>query len=276
MLAVLFLGAGISVVKRPGRGLRHRRYRHDGGDGHSRVCGGMALLEWPLWGAALLMAPFVAIDLVFLAANALKIVEGRLVAPPGGGLLLVIMSHGAARICWPRGTRRHRGAAGRLRTLDEKRGPERVSGTAVFLTSHPETVPTALLHNLGAQQDAARQSIILSVETLDAPRVDPSTALSWPRVSEAALHPVRLRFGYMEDPNIPQALPFCRAFGVKFDVMQTSFFLSRRSLRPSARSEMPAWQDRLFIWLARRASDASLYFRIPTSRAVEVGTQIVI
>ena len=232
--------------------------------------------KWPLWGAALLMAPFVAIDLVFLAANALKIVEGGWLPLLVGGLLLVIM------LTWRRGSHL---LAERTRRIEvplvdfvrsiEKRGPERVSGTAVFLTSHPETVPTALLHNLKHNKMLHEHNIILSVETLDAPRVDPKHRAVVARVSDSFTS-VRLRFGYMEDPNIPQALPFCRAFGVKFDVMQTSFFLSRRSLRPSARSEMPAWQDRLFIWLARRASDASLYFRIPTSRAVEVGTQIVI
>ncbi len=232
--------------------------------------------KWPVWSAALLMAPFIVIDLVFLAANALKIVEGGWLPLLVGGVLLVVM------LTWRRGSRL---LAERTRRTEvpldafvrsiEKRGPERVSGTAVFLTSHPENVPTALLHNLKHNKMLHERNIILSVETVDAPRVDLKHRAVVAKVSDTFTS-VRLRFGYMEDPNVPQALPSCREFGVKFDAMQTSFFLSRRSLRPSARSEMPAWQDKLFIWLARRANDASLYFRIPTSRAVEVGTQIVI
>jgi KUP system potassium uptake protein len=85
---------------------------------------------------------------------------------------------------------------------------------------------------------------------------------------------VTLTFGYMERPNIPRTLAICRKQGWKFDIMTTSFFLSRRSLKASARSEMPHWQDRLFIALARTASDATEYFQIPTGRVVEIGTQV--
>jgi KUP system potassium uptake protein len=87
---------------------------------------------------------------------------------------------------------------------------------------------------------------------------------------------VLLRFGYMETPNIPKALGVARKLGLQFDIMSTSFFLSRRALRPAPRSGMPRWQDRLFITLARSANDATDYFQIPTDRVVEVGTQVTI
>ena len=87
---------------------------------------------------------------------------------------------------------------------------------------------------------------------------------------------VLLRFGYMETPNIPRALVIARKLGWQFDIMSTSFFLSRRTLRPAADSRMPRWQDRLFITLARFANDATDYFQIPTGRVVEVGTQVTI
>ncbi|HMN86467.1 MAG TPA: potassium transporter Kup, partial [Bauldia sp.] len=85
-----------------------------------------------------------------------------------------------------------------------------------------------------------------------------------------------LRFGFMEQPNVPKALAIARKLGWTFDIMSTSFFLSRRSLRPSPTSGMPHWQDKLFILLARSSDDASNYFRIPTNRVVEIGTQVVI
>jgi KUP system potassium uptake protein len=87
---------------------------------------------------------------------------------------------------------------------------------------------------------------------------------------------VLLRFGYMETPNIPRSLAIARKLGWQFDIMSTSFFLSRRSLRTATHSGMPRWQDRLFITLARSANDATDYFQIPTDRVVEVGTQVTV
>jgi KUP system potassium uptake protein len=85
-----------------------------------------------------------------------------------------------------------------------------------------------------------------------------------------------LRFGFMESPNVPKALAIARKEGLTFDIMSTSFFLSRRSLKASATSGMPVWQDRLFIGLARSANDATDFFQIPTGRVVEVGTQVAV
>ena len=87
---------------------------------------------------------------------------------------------------------------------------------------------------------------------------------------------VVLRFGFMENPNVPRALAIARKLGWTFDIMSTSFFLSRRALKPAAHSGMPRWQDRLFIMLTRMANDATDYFQIPTGRVVEVGTQVTI
>jgi len=87
---------------------------------------------------------------------------------------------------------------------------------------------------------------------------------------------MRLRFGFMETPNVPKALGIARKLGWQFDIMSTSFFLSRRSLKPAAHSGMPRWQDRLFIGLTRVANDATDYYQIPTGRVVEVGTQVTI
>ena len=108
-----------------------------------------------------------------------------------------------------------------------------------------------------------------------APRVADADRISLETLSDHFTR-ITARIGYMESPNVPKALVACRALGLKFDVMGTSFFLSRRSLRPALHSKMPGWQDRLFINLARSADDASRYFHIPSGRAVEVGTQIPI
>jgi len=113
----------------------------------------------------------------------------------------------------------------------------------------------------------------VSVETTHTPRVDPGKRVQIEPVGSTFMR-VLLRFGYMETPNIPKALGVARKLGLQFDIMSTSFFLSRRALRRAPRSGMPRWQDRLFITLARSANDATDYFQIPTDRVVEVGTQV--
>jgi KUP system potassium uptake protein len=161
-----------------------------------------------------------------------------------------------------------------LRSL-EKKPPHIVPGTAVFLTSDPEFAPTALLHNFKHNKIMHEQNVILTIITADTPRVREEDRVTISRVSPHFSR-VTLKFGYMETPHVPKALAIARKKGWQFDIMSTSFFLSRRSLKPASHSGMPPWQDRLFIALARSASDASEFFQIPTGRVVEVGTQITV
>jgi KUP system potassium uptake protein len=161
-----------------------------------------------------------------------------------------------------------------LRSL-EKKPPHFVPGTAVFLTSDPDYAPTALLHNLKHNKVLHEHNVILTIVTTDTPRVPPEDRVTISPVSEH-FSTVALKFGFAEQPNIPRALAVARKHGWSFDIMSTSFFLSRRSLRPSPQSGMPQWQDRMFILLARTANDATDYFQIPTGRVVEVGTQVTV
>jgi KUP system potassium uptake protein len=183
---------------------------------------------------------------------------------------------------WRRGSRLLFAKTRRLETpLDdlvrilEKKPPARVPGTAVFLTGDPMSAPTALLHSLKHYKVLHEKNVIVSVETTHTPRVDDSKRVRIEPVG-STFQRVLLRFGYMETPNIPKALGIARRLGLQFDIMSTSFFLSRRTLRRAQRSGMPRWQDRLFIALARSANDATDYFQIPSDRVVEVGTQVTI
>ncbi len=234
------------------------------------------LWQWPLWAAGLLMMPFILIDSAFLLASMMKLLEGAWVPVLFGGLVVLVM------ITWRRGTailaqktRRTEIPLDTLIRSFEKKPPHIVPGTAVFLTSDPEFAPTALLHNLKHNKVLHEHNVILTVVIADTPRV----ALR-DRVTITPISPlfrrVALRFGYVESPNVPKALAIARKHGWYFDIMSTSFFLSRRSLKPAAHSGMPRWQDRLFIALARSASDATEFFHIPTGRVVEVGTQVTI
>jgi KUP system potassium uptake protein len=150
-----------------------------------------------------------------------------------------------------------------------------VKGTAVFLTSDPSTAPSALLHNLKHNKVLHERNLVLTVRSVDRPRTIPEERVSLENIGDSFWR-VEMRFGYMEIPNIPRSLALLRKLGFKFDIMATSFFLSRRSIRPAVRSSMPIWQDKVFIALARSASDATDFFQIPTGRVVEVGTQVTL
>jgi KUP system potassium uptake protein len=157
----------------------------------------------------------------------------------------------------------------------ERKPPCRVPGTAVFLTSDPTSAPTALMHSLKHYKVLHEKNVILTLETMQVPHVDPAERVQIEPIGETFSR-VKLRFGFMEQPNVPKALAIARKLGWTFDIMSTSFFLSRRALRPAVSSCMPDWQDRLFIAISRSANDATDYFQIPTDRVVEVGTQVTI
>ena len=232
--------------------------------------------RWPLIGALALMLPFLFIDMTFLAANMLKIAEGGWMPLALGAIVMVLM------YTWRRGSRllvmKTRKLEIPLDTLVsslERKPPIRVPGTAVFLTGDPGFAPTALMHSLKHYKVLHEKNVILTVETADTPRVNPAERVRIEPVGETFLRVV-LRFGFMEQPNVPKALAIARRSSWTFDIMSTSFFLSRRLLKPAAKSGMPRWQDRLFISLTRTANDATDYFQIPTGRVVEVGTQVTV
>jgi KUP system potassium uptake protein len=236
---------------------------------------------WKLWNwraatAAALIVPFVVVDMTFFSANLLKLFEGAWVPLLFGVTMAVVIW------TWRRGaailidkTRRTEVPLRELIKSLEKRPPHIVKGTAVFLTSDPNFVPTALLHNLKHNKILHEHNVILTIETGQTPRVDLADRVRMENISDK-FSVVRLRFGFMEQPNVPRALAVARKLGWQFDIMATSFFVSRRSLKPSAQSGMPLWQDRLFIALSKSANDATDYFQIPTGRVVEVGTQVTI
>jgi KUP system potassium uptake protein len=232
--------------------------------------------KWSPIAAAALIAPFLFLDITFLAANLLKVFEGGWVPLALGGIVMLLM------YTWRRGSRLLFEKSRKLEfpladlvAMLEKRPPQRVSGTAVFLTSDPDSAPTALMHSLKHYKVLHEKNVILTIETAPTPRIDPAERVRMEQLSETFSR-VTLKFGFMESPNVPKTLAIARKLGWQFDIMSTSFFLSRRALKPAAHSGMPRWQDLLFIRLSRSANDATDYFQIPTGRVVEVGTQVTI
>lgn len=233
------------------------------------------LWKRPAWLAALICVPFLLIELTFFSSNLLKVWSG--------GFVPILLAIGLVVIMWTwvRGTRllaetvrRDEPLAKLFETLSHH-PPHRVRGAAIFLTGDPDVVPAALMHNLKHNQVLHEQIIILTVNTINAPRAPDSE-----RVRIVDFLPdvkrVTLTFGFMETPNVVKALTEARKIGLKFDIMKTSFFLSRRTIVPSEKSGMPLWQDHLFIFLARNATNATDFFHIPSGRAVELGHQVMV
>jgi len=234
------------------------------------------LWGWSVWRAAALILPLLLVELAFFMANILKIVDGGwlpLAIAAGVGLVMVTWITGARIVA-----KQFRKSEAELDWLIKKleaKPPFRVSGTAVFLTPDVNSAPTSLMHNLKHNRILHERNIVLSIKTNDVPRVPSRERLEIDRSNETFVK-ITAHFGFMETPSIPKIFNQCRRKSLNVDLGATSFFVSRRVLRPTSKSEMPRWQEMLFIALTHGAEDATTYFQIPMDRVVEVGTQIAV
>ncbi len=232
--------------------------------------------KWKRWQAWALLAPLGALDIVFFSSNLLKIPDGAwLPLTLGGGLVLTMLTWAGGTKTLTEKARRDSVLLTDLIEMLKKRPPHRVAGTAIFLTSDGEIAPVALMHNLKHNKILHEKNIILTVRTTNTPRVQDADRISIEVLNED-FKKVTLNYGFMESPNLPKALGLCRKLGLKFDIMSTSFFLGRRSVVPSANSGMPLWQDKLFIFLMKNATNPTEFFHIPPGRVVELGTQVTV
>jgi KUP system potassium uptake protein len=232
--------------------------------------------HWPIGLAAVFVSAFLAIDLAFLTANLMKVIEGGWVPLLIASWSMVVMW------TWVRGTalltskfKRDSIPVQDLIQMLERSKPIRVPGTAIFLTDTPEIAPRALMHNLKHNKVLHERVWLLSVVTENTPRVPASKRYEIERLSKDFTRVV-LHYGYMESPDVPAALALLQKAGLKCDIMTTSFILGHRTIKPAAKSDMPAWQDQLFITLARQAAPPTDFFCIPSDRVVELGAQVTI
>jgi KUP system potassium uptake protein len=232
---------------------------------------------WSLAVAVPLFGFFGLVDLTFLSANLLKIAEGGWFPIVVAGLVFAVMG------TWWRGRRilaelRARDAlplAQFVEHLNPER-PVRVPGTAIFMTRDLAQVPSALLHAIKHTRALQERVIIMQVETEDVPYVPAERRLGIEAVGKG-FYAMRVRYGFMDEPNVMRALAQCRVQHFHINLMDTSFFIGREKLRPrSRRAIFWRWRDRLFIFLTNLALDATEFFRIPPNRVVELGGQIEI
>jgi KUP system potassium uptake protein len=229
---------------------------------------------WTRLAAGGLAGAFLAFDLAFLAANAVKIEHGGWFALVVAAFVFTLMS------TWKRG---RQVLAARLRAsllpLDallgdlEAHGVARVPGTAVFMSGDREGTPHAMLHNIKHNHVVHEQVVFLTVETEEIPVVPPGERLTIEPLGNGFCRIVA-RYGFMETPNVTAVLAQANTPGFEFDPMRTTYFLGREKLIPAGRSGMARWRERLFALLAQNSQAATTFFRIPPNRVVELGAQI--
>jgi len=232
------------------------------------------LWRWPLWAALALVCAFLSIDVSFFVANLSKVFDGGWVP------LMIAAAMFVAMWTWSRGSailasKTHRDSIPMVDVIRmlEKSKPVRVPGTAIFLTSDPSVAPSSFMHNLKHNKVVHERVVMMCIRTETSPRVPAAQRIEVQTLSPDFLS-LTIHFGYMESPRIPVALAALRKAGLKFDIMTTSFFFGRRSLKPAANSGMPHWQDLLFIALAKQAMSAPDFFNLPSDRVVELGAQM--
>ena len=233
--------------------------------------------NWSLLTVILAGVLLLTIDLSFLGANLIKIEYGGWFPLVLGVGVFIVMT------TWRRGrelvVREIKQSGLALQPFIEniaEHPPLRVPGTAVFLTANQHAVPHALLHNLKHNKVLHERNVLLTVEMLEIPAADPGERIE---VSELGgdFYGLELRFGFAEDPNIPLALSKCSKVGLPFDMMDTTFFLSRETIIADARRPgMALWRDKLFAFMARNALPATAFFQIPGNRLIELGAQVEI
>ncbi len=234
------------------------------------------LWRWNPWLSGAVFGVFLFVDGAFFSANAMKIMEG------GWFPLLIGLLSFTLLTTWKRGRQIlfERLSAdslpleGFVKSL-ESYPPTRVQGTAIFMTSTSEGVPHALLHNLKHNKVLHERVVFLNIITEDIPFV-PDIDRIQVRPLGATFFFVTASYGFKEAPDVPEILEDCGRQGLKFDMMDTSFFLSRETLVPSKMPGMALWREKIFAVMSRNAMRATDFFRIPTNRVVELGTQVEI
>jgi KUP system potassium uptake protein len=217
---------------------------------------------------------FLAVDLAFFGANFIKVAHGGWLPLSMGVVLFTLMT------TWKRGRellgQKLRASSLGLRDLLESFGdnaPHRVPGTAIFMTGNPEIAPSAMLHNLKHNKVLHEQTLLLTIATEDVPHV-PSAERVTVESLPMGLRRITVRYGFMDDPSIPDILKRCREAGLPFNVMSTSFFLGRETLIVGRNPGMARWREALFVWMSRNSRSATAFFRIPPNRVVELGAQV--
>ena len=229
--------------------------------------------KWKWWYAAPIVLLFLIVDGAYFAANLTKVGDG------GWFPLIVGLFAFTLLTTWARGRKLMRERMGEVALPIEifaksaQNSATRVPGTAIFMASSTAGVPSALLHNIKHNKVLHERVVILTVEIQDVPYVEADQRCEFTEIGSGFYRAV-LRYGFMDETNVPEGLKSMSRCGGEFDMMETSFFLSRQTLLPSDKPGMPIWREKIFAWMLRNSASAMQFFRLPTNRVVELGSQV--
>jgi KUP system potassium uptake protein len=235
----------------------------------------ISLWKWPKWKALPLLALFFIVDFAYFGANLLKVPSGGWVPLVIGLIIFTLLT------TWARGRQlmRERMAESSMPMeifiKSAANSATRVPGTAIFMASAASGVPSALLHNIKHNRILHERVIILTVQIEDVPYVDEADRIFCKDLGEG-FYRVKMRFGFLEETDVPVTLDKVDLCGPKFDMMHTSFFLSRQTLIASKIPGMAIWREKTFAWMLRNAANAMEFFKLPSNRVVELGSQVEI
>ena len=235
----------------------------------------LSLWKWPKWKALPILGIFFIVDFAYFGANLLKVPSGGWVPLLIGLVIFTLLT------TWSRGR-----ALMRERMAESSMPMEifiksaansatRVPGTAIFMASAASGVPSALLHNIKHNRILHERVIVLTVQIEDVPFVRSGERIVCKDLGEG-FYRVKMRFGFLEETNVPATLDLVDLCGPKFDMMHTSFFLSRQTLIASKIPGMAIWREKVFAWMLRNAANAMEFFKLPSNRVVELGSQVEI
>ena len=229
--------------------------------------------KWKWWYAAPVVMLFLIVDGAYFAANLAKVPDGGWFPLMIGFIAFTLLT------TWARGRKLMRERMSEVALPMEifaksaKNSATRVPGTAIFMASAKGGVPSALLHNIKHNKVLHERVVILTIEIAEIPYVDPNARCEYHDLGDGFFRAV-LHYGFMEETNVPEGLKNMAVCGGEFDMMQTSFFLSRQTLLPSEKPGMPIWREKIFAWMLRNSATAMEFFRLPTNRVVELGSQV--
>ncbi len=234
-----------------------------------------ALWRWPLWKALPLVAVFLIVDVAYFGANLIKVPQGGWVPLFIGFFIFTLLT------TWARGRKlmRERMSEAALPleifAKSAKNSALRVPGTAIFMASTTAGVPSALLHNIKHNKVLHERVVILTINIADVPYVYSTSRCEMTDLGDGFYRAV-LHYGFMEETDVPEGLKAMQRCGGEFDMMHTSFFLSRQTLIPSEHPGMSIWREKVFAWMMRNSASAMDFFKLPTNRVVELGSQVEI
>jgi|TARA_R100000501_G_scaffold4652_1_gene9994 KUP system potassium uptake protein len=232
--------------------------------------------KWKRWVTIPLMLVFFIVDGAYFAANITKVPEGGWFPLLVGGVVFTLLTTWARGRFLMRQRMQEAGMPMEVFVKSAAGSATRVPGTAIFMASQSAGVPHALLHNMKHNKVLHERIVILTVEIQEVPHIDPEDRCSVTDLGEGFFRIV-LRYGFLQETDIPRALKEIEGVcGPKFDMMTTSFFLSRQTLIAADRPGMALWREKLFSWMLRNSATAMEFFRLPTNRVVELGSQVEI